>query len=283
MSAGLITTPVPNIDFGGQGDLLHFSHANGYPPAAYRALIARLTASHQVIASVHRPLWQPAPAPESVKSWEVFADDVRTSLQDHAKPVFSIGHSMGAAAIVLAAARAPHLFRGLILIEPVLVPRRYLVLLRFFGMFAPAQVPMIRTTLQRKHRWSNREEAFAHYRPKGVFRRISDEALWDYVNHCLVDERVGPVSLQYSREWEAHCYTLVHNLWRVLPQLKMPVLGIRGAETNTLSAASWQRWQAMSPQHDYIEMAGTGHLVPFEQPEPLATHIQDWIAAQRLD
>lgn len=283
MCAGIISAPAANSDVGGQGDYLHFSHANGYPPAAYRALIGQLTESHQLITSVHRPLWQPTPAPDSVKSWRVFADDVLDLLQAHSAPVFSVGHSMGATAIVLAAVREPHLFRGLVLIEPVLVPRRYLMLLRFFARFAPRQVPMIRTTLQRQQRWSNRQEAFAHYRPKGVFRRIPDEVLWDYVKYCLVDESDGSVSLQYSREWEAHCYKLVHNLWRVLPRLRIPVLGIRGADTTTLSAASWQRWQALSPQHDYIEMAGAGHLLPFEQAEPLAAHIKNWMAAQRRD
>ena len=102
-----IYAPAPHVNLGGAGPLLHFSHANGFPPLAYRALLQPFLESHEVIASLHRPLWQPSPAPSSLGSWQIFADDLIQLLQQFDQPVTSIGHSMGAAAILLAASKRP--------------------------------------------------------------------------------------------------------------------------------------------------------------------------------
>ena len=52
---------------------------------------------------------------------------------------------------------------------------------------------------------------------------------------------------------------------------------VRGAESNTLSRKAWTRLKKISPQSEFIEIPNSGHLVPFEQPEILASKIIDWI------
>ena len=92
---------VPYVEVGGVGAPMHFSHANGYPPLSYKALLQPFTKSYRVFASQHRPLWQPALDPESLSDWRVFGDDVVQLLQQlGTEPVISIGHSMGAVAIL---------------------------------------------------------------------------------------------------------------------------------------------------------------------------------------
>jgi len=262
---------------GGKGPALHFAAANGYPPGAYRAFLEPFAESHEVLASLHRPLWEPAPALESFHSWDVLGDDVRDFVSELQQPVISIGHSMGTATIIMAAVQRPDLFKSLVLIEPVIVPRRYLLGLRFFRRFRPEVIPLVKRTLARVDRFSSRQEAFEHYRPKQVFRQISDEVLWDYVRHGTKEIEPGVFSLAYSREWEARCYTLVHNLWQLLPQLQVPTLAIRAANSNTLPMSSWNKWQSMSSQVDFFEVPDVGHLAPFEEPQKLARTILDWI------
>lgn len=263
---------------------MHFSHANGYPPQTYRKLLQEFEDQHAIIVSEHRPLWRPEIAPESLNSWQVFADDLEVALEAQEKPVISVGHSMGSAAVMMAAARRPELFKAIVLIEPVLVPRRFVLLLKIFRTLAKHKIPMVGKALNRVDCWADKTSAFNHFRPKPVFKEISDEILWDFVNHGLEDkflsgdsEAKSEVTLRYSKQWEAHCYSLVHNLWPLLPKLKVPVLAIRGETSNTLWPATWQRWQKMSPQHDYLEIKGAGHLVPFEQPHELAKGIKAWL------
>ncbi len=268
---------VPHQHLGGQGQVLHFAAANGYPPGAYRAFLQPFAESHELVASLHRPLWETPAAIESFTSWDVLGDDLCQLVSQMEQPVISLGHSMGTALILMAAVQRPEMFKSLILIEPVLVPRRYLLALGFFRRFSPNTIPLVKKTLARVDRFTTRQEAFDHYRPKAVFRDISDEVLWDYVQHGTRELESGEFTLAYSREWEARCYTLVHNLWRLLPQLRVPTLAIRAQGSRTLSLASWQKWQAMNSSVDFIEIEQAGHLVPFEKPDQLARTILDWL------
>lgn len=267
----------PHVQLGGEGPVLHFSHANGYPPLAYRALLSPFIQTHEVIASLHRPLWQPAQQPQSLNSWQAFGDDLIRLLERRDQPVVSVGHSMGSAAILMAAARRPELFKAIVVIEPVLLLPSQLFLLRLFGRFARQRIPLVKRTLARVDRWQSKQFAFDHFRLKTVFKDISDEVLWDYIEHGLTEDQQGQFALSYSKAWEAHCYTLVHDLWRVLPGVDVPVLGIRGANSNTLSEKAWDRWKSKSAIHDYLQIEAAGHLVPFEQPTRLAEEIQSWL------
>lgn len=267
----------PFVRLGGEGSLLHFSHANGYPPLAYNAFLQAFTDSHEVIASVHRPLWQPSPNPSSLQSWQVFGDDLIQLADGFDEPLISIGHSMGAAAILIAAAKRPELFKSIVLIEPVLVPRRYLLALRLFGRFAKHKIPLVRKTLTRIDRWNDRQQAFEHFRPKFVFKDISDEVMWDYIQHGVCESEEGDFRLSYSKAWEAQCYTLVHSLWHLLPQISVPVLAIRGLQSDTIFPSAWNKWQKKWPQHDFLEVEAAGHLLPFEKPDQLASEVQAWL------
>ena len=132
---------------GGQGAALHFAAANGYPAGAYRAFLEPFAEHHEVVASLHRPLWDTPPDLESFTSWDVLGDDLCQLVSQLQQPVISVGHSMGTATILMAAIQRPELFNSLVLIEPVLVPRRYLLALHFFRHFAPNTIPLVKKTL----------------------------------------------------------------------------------------------------------------------------------------
>ncbi|MFK7864191.1 MAG: alpha/beta fold hydrolase [Pseudohongiellaceae bacterium] len=257
--------------------IIHFSHANGYGPLTYSRFLKPFQASHSVIASRHRPLWSPMPDPESTESWEHFSDDILCSLGSVKHPVSSVGHSMGSATIVMAAHRKPELFKHLVLIEPALVPPSYYSILKLFGKHVAHRVPLVSRTLSRVDCWESPEQVYAHFRPKAVFKNISDEGLWDYINHGTYSDKEGKQRLLYSREWEARCYVLAHNIWPMLESLELPVLVIRGENSKTFSAATLKKLQNRAPQHSYLEVAGAGHLLPFEYPDSLAESISAWL------
>ena len=269
--------PIPHIKFSNGGSAIHFSHANGYPPLCYRALLSPFEIDHTVIASEHRPLWDHSGEPDSLRSWEQLGDDVQGLLPEMGNSVISIGHSMGSAAVLMAAVKKPDYFHKIILIEPVLVPRFATLILQVLPSLARRAWPLARQTISRVDSWVNRDAVFAHFRPKRVFRRISDEVLWDYVNSGTVIDELGNSKLAYSKEWELQCYLKVYNCWELFKSLKVPSLIVRGAESNTLSRKAWTRLKKISPQSECIEIPNSGHLVPFEQPEILASKIIDWI------
>jgi pimeloyl-ACP methyl ester carboxylesterase len=256
--------------------LVHFSHANGYGPQTYAKFLAPLEQSNSVVASVHRPLWQPSPHPDSVPSWRDFGADVSELISSLHKPVLSIGHSMGAAANVMAAAKQADHFSGLVLVEPALVPASYYRALRWFAPLIQARYPLITRTLNRVDSWDSPESAFAHFRPKPVFKGFSDEVLWDYISHGTYTDSSGAIRLNYSKEWEARCYMLADNIWNDLKTLAMPVLVIRGTDSNTFSPRTARALRKACPGFEYLEIPKAGHLLPFERPELLAEKILDW-------
>lgn len=274
MSA-LTAAAAPLEDLGGDGPLLHFAHANGFPPRCYTPLLQRLAASHHVIAAQARPLWD-ATVPRKLR-WTDFADDLLATLEGHGVgPVIGVGHSLGAVATVLAAARAPERFRALVLIEPVFLPPW---LVRVMGAVPRAlrrRTKMVRTAAARRERYPSRDAAYASFRPKRVFAGLDDAALRALVTHMFADDPAGDVVLAFPRAWEAAIYANLPRPWRALRDVTLPVLGLRGATSNTLFPAAWARWQRRQPHGVFHEIASRGHLLPLEAPIVVGDLINGW-------
>lgn len=267
---------IPVIDFGGEGPILLFSHANGYPPGVYSGLLTLLSSHYRVLAVEHRPLWQEDP--QSVESWLSFADDVVELLDELGEPVHAFGHSMGGSTLLLASQQRPDAFLSMALMEPVLLPSLWQFGLRQVGKYFPSRVPPIQRALNRVDCWASREDTYAHFRPKAVFKGFSDEGLWDLVTHSTTELAEGGVTLRFTKEWEARCYALVHNVWPHLRRLKTPMIGFRGGRSNTLAEREWHKWKALQPTGRYHELAEAGHLLPLENPGEISERYLDWQA-----
>jgi pimeloyl-ACP methyl ester carboxylesterase len=64
--------------------------------------------------------------------------------------------------------------------------------------------------------------------------------------------------------------------------VKLPVLGLRGETTDTLSKKAFARWQRMQPQATLLESVG-GHLLPLEYPAQTAAHVIEFLSQQDTD
>src|SRR5215510_10279334 len=96
-----------HFDFGGDGQPLHFLHANGYPPDCYRPLFELLKTEYHVFGMLLRPLWEDAKM-DDIQDWTPFSDDLLQFLASNtiastsptaplsAKSVIGVGHSIGA-------------------------------------------------------------------------------------------------------------------------------------------------------------------------------------------
>ncbi len=274
-----MTSPIPFDDFGGEGPMLHFAHANGYPPACYRRMIAPMTDHYHVLAVHHRPLWK-GTLPEDLESWNEIGQDMIQFLDEHGlSNIIGVGHSLGAVATMFAAVKRPDLFRTVILIEPVLLMPAILQLFTTQSMEALAEdVPLIRIAKSRRSNWDNRAEAFEHYRPKRVFAKWSDDALWDYIWHGLQKNEAGEIELIYAPEWEARIYSLPPtDVWDMIPKIERPTFGIRGAESDTLVPAAWQLWQMAQPKGKFLNISDCTHMLPMEKPVEIAGAIHNFI------
>ncbi len=273
-----MTNSIPFDDFGGDGPLLHFAHPNAYTPGTFRQFLRPFTEHYRVTAVYHRPLW-PGSQPKELTSWDVVTDDLIRAFDEQGwQDVVGVGHSLGAVATAFAAVRRPDLFRSLVLIEPVFLPRPVLEMARAYPNQA-AEMPFVKVARKRRNHWPSRPAAFAHLRSKKAFARWSDESVWDYVNESLHQVDDG-VILAYPREWEARFYSMPPlTVWDTIPQLTHPTLAIRAADSDTLFPDAWALWQELQPEAHFVELPDVGHMLTLERPLLTAQIVLEFLKA----
>lgn len=266
-------TLIPFDDFGGVGFPIHFAHANGYPPAAYRPLLDRFRGQYRVMAMRMRPLW-PSADPAAFSDWRVLADDLEQFLdQQSLSQVIGIGHSMGATTTLRLALRRPERFRALVLIDPVIFPpiMSFTWDLVFRLGLAYRLHPLVRSALRRRTCFENPSVMFDNYRKKEVFSRMNDEALYAYVAALACPDQDGQIQLCYPAQWEARIYVTGIRadleLWRQLPGLIPPVLFLRGSETDTFLANTARLVQKRLKTARIKMIPDSTHLVALEKPD----------------
>jgi pimeloyl-ACP methyl ester carboxylesterase len=273
------------VDLGGSGVAAILAHANSFPPGTYRKFAEALAPSLHVLGVEQRPLW-PNEDWRAFSGWNILGEDLVALLDEmhdaDPSPIVGIGHSLGGVAMIYAAQMRPERFKALVLIEPVLLPEALLSEL----VKMPERIlrlPLVISARDRRRRFPSHDAVFAHYRNKRVFSGMPDDILRDYVD-CgfhLVDAEAGDgseVSLSYPPEWEAQIYsTPPSDVWKILPEIEVPTLGLRGAETDTITDAAWKKWQELQPHARFVDLPGLGHLLPFEDPELVAEEIRGFL------
>ena len=261
---------IPYHHFGGEEKLIHFAHANGYPPEGYQQFIAPFLKNHQVIASKFRPLWGNQ-NPNSIKSWNSFADDmIRFMDSKGLKNVIGMGHSMGGTISIIAAIKRPDLFEKLILIDPVVFSWKFLLVNKILPRSILKKiVPIAKISAKRRDHWKSKEEVYGLWRKKRVFSKFSDSVLKDFINAAIVSNGEG-VKLLFPKEWETQVYVTAPYVFSDVLKMKIPITVVKGEFTNVITPELWEKWQTAQPQNKFIEFKNAGHLVPLEYPKELA-------------
>ncbi len=272
----------PLFEFDGSGPALHIATANGFPPETYRPFAAALTRTYRVLSLPPRPLWQPPPAPEDFQ-WPMLADDLLAGLGAHGiERVVLAGHSMGGVASLWAALAAPQRVRALVLLDPTILPVTLLFSIRVMRALGQGdRLPLVGAALRRTRRFESAEAAYERWRRKALFADWPDETLRLYVEGITRPGPGGGVELAYPPEWEAQIYrTIPTDLWqsvRALGRSRVPVLVVRGAETDTFVEASARRFARLVPRAEIVTLPGHGHLFPQSAPQQAAEIVTAWL------
>ena len=161
------------LDWGGTGPLAHFSHATGLCAGVYAPLARQLTDSFRLVSMDDRGHGRTRATadPDKLQSWHTFASDLEFYFEQLDEPVIAMGHSRGAVASLLLAAKRPELISALVLIDPTILPFSWMwwwYLAKKTG--ATRWVPIVATAAKRRYLWPDREAILENYRRKSVFR-----------------------------------------------------------------------------------------------------------------
>jgi pimeloyl-ACP methyl ester carboxylesterase len=273
---------VPYLDWGGQGPVLHFAHANGFPPGTYTSFVGRLTDQFHVLGCECRALWGTHDSAQ-FRHWRELAGDLARFLNEMGlREIIGVGHSLGAVTSLFCAVANPGLFRALVLIDPVIIPAYMapvVAVAKWLRLTSRAGLPS--GARRRRVDWPSREVLFRAYRAAPVFARWQEPFLRDYVASGTVEDPAGGVRLRYPREWEARIFeTVPADVWLAIPRLRhIPLLVLRGEHSATYRRDTMRLMRWLLPEGRFLEIAGADHFVPMSQPEETVAAIQAFLGS----
>ena len=254
---------------------LHFAHANGFPAGSYQQIFKQLPDDFEVHALTK--FGHSARFPVNANLTNQVAELIEHLTHEVVKPVYVVGHSMGAVVSFVAACERPDLIKGLIMLDPPIasgLARIVFKLLKYSPLIdkvSPAGKAKVRCKS-----WPLGTDLVAYFKAKGLFKDFQLECIQDYVA-AAIDEKEGKLQLNFDAQIEASIYRNVpHNLNQYYTRLSVPGLLITGSHSDVCIPSLLSTFVKKSKIEQQI-FADGGHMFPLEKPQQVAKLIADRI------
>jgi pimeloyl-ACP methyl ester carboxylesterase len=270
------------LDWGGTGLPAHFLHGNGFCAGTYAPFIADLTDDLHIFASDVRGHGDSLNLNHRrIRNWQIFVNDLKAIIEQVMKPpIVGLGHSLGAVTTYMAAAEYPHLFSGIVLIDPVILPRRWLWLLAGLKLMGlTGKIPLARAARRRRRNFQGKKEALKLFAAgRGIFKTWHREFIDAYLECGLLEKDSKTAVLKCDPELEAQIFESIPlNVWRYAKKITCPVLAIRGALSDIFFADAAERLNNIIADFELQTIPHTGHFPPMEKPGQCARRIADFV------
>ncbi len=255
-------------DLGGDGPPLLMAHATGFHGLVWRPMAAELRDFH-CYSFDERGHGDSSRPPDHSYDWTGFADDTLAVVEGFGiERPFGVGHSAGAAALLMAEAFRPGTFRAFYLWEPVVMP--------FDGPVGPQDNPLSEGAVRRREYFSSREEAFENYASKPPFSVLHPDALRAYVDGGFADTDDGQVRLKCRPADESQVYRMgsAHPAFSRFADVQCPVVIACGSETNAFGPQLIELQAARLPHARTEVLEGLGHFGPLQDPATVAAAVR---------
>ncbi|MBV9045015.1 MAG: alpha/beta hydrolase [Alphaproteobacteria bacterium] len=266
---------VSYLDWPATAPLLHFAHATGFNAETYQGLLTPLQGRFHVTAADLRghghSTLTAVPGPQA--NWQTFATDLAAILDKLDKnPAVLAGHSMGAMTSMMVAAAHPDRVRGLVLVEPVLVPRYSRQLMRimhFLGRKPERGSNLAEMAAKRRAVFPSFDMALAAYKGRGAFKTWPEETIADYLRGGLVPTGNGDeMRLGCAPEWESSIFQHAPpGGARHAGKVRCPITVVYSPVSNTTRD---REVEIISRRHKgtrLVQVPDTTHFLPMERPD----------------
>lgn len=265
----------------GQGPTLLFVHATGFHARVWDQIIERLPPTHS-IALDQRGHGRSEPKP--ILHWRTVGRD-QAALVEALKlnDIVGVGHSMGAHAMIDAAAALPDRFRRLLLIDPVVAPPAAYADTGELpwppeGEYHPAA--------KRRDRFESAEAMISRLETRSSFPHFDPQIFRDYCEHGLLPADDGDgLALACRPEIEASVYMSSRSnagIYESVHALEIPVLVLRAMEpsgelTGPMMFSTSPTWPGLAAEFKdgrEIHFPDKTHFLPMEIPDEIAALIR---------
>lgn len=246
-----------------------FCHANGFSPDCYQLFFKEASNfGINFTPFTLTPLDEQFSMYQMARNWHDYGWDLLNKIeqQENKDMITGVGHSMGGILLLKSAVVRPELFNKLVLLDPTILPRRFVYLSNYLPKFITRKVhPVASKAFRRKDTFDSFESAFDNLRGKKLFKYFSDEALWNYVNSGFQKTTDGSVRLIFTKKWEEHCFLSVISAWGMLKKVTVPTTIIFGEKSDLINPKIQKRITNINPNIKLVSTRG-GHLFPMEFP-----------------
>jgi pimeloyl-ACP methyl ester carboxylesterase len=259
-------------DLGGQGPSLLISHATGFHGRTYQPIADQLRDHFHSVALDYRGHGD-TPLPDAPIDWERFGDDAEAVATHVAAevggPLVAFGHSMGGAALLMAAHRRPRLFAALVLFEPIVFPPS--------GIRPGGEggSPLVAGARRRRSVFPSYQAAIDNFAAKPPLASFTRESLEAYVRFGFAEDADGQVHLKCLPETEASTFEASgsHHTWDALPDITTPVLVLSGRPEPLQPSIISEMVAELLPNGTYVDLDELDHFGPMTDPAGIAALI----------
>jgi len=251
----------------------HFYGGNGFTVGNYQPLLTELASSFDISSLAMRGYWYDKPKAKVLTREQDAELLIKFLEQTQDGPVIGIGHSQGATATAMAAAKRPDLFSQLYLIEPVTFTKSQALLYKLIPRRVKLKRQPFKSALTKKITWASIDEYYDSLRQKNAYRRICDEHLYLFAKESLVQQEDGRYTFIFSPKQEIANYFGIPYIDGALKKLAKTAVRyqlIIGKPTIFINDKVRSNWKKFVPANQLHIMPENGHLLPIEAPKPCA-------------
>ncbi|MCP3854697.1 MAG: alpha/beta hydrolase [Actinomycetia bacterium] len=255
-------------DLGGNGPPLLWCHATGFCAAVWKPLVAHIPNRHSW-ALDFRGHGGSTPPADLDFSWYGMGRDVLAVVDELGlSGIPAVGHSKGAASLLLAEAARPGTFERIWAFEPVVFPAETAAGHQKSSTIAEG-------ARRRRNDFPNRATARERFASRPPFSILDAKVLDAYVEHGFIDTPDGGVTLSLPGDHEARIYDngRKHRAFDVLHRVRCPVVIARGGLDGDGPAQVAHLIVNALPNGRLAAYDDLTHFGPLEQPARLAADI----------
>ena len=258
--------------------VLHWAHANGFNGRTYEPLLTPLAEQFDIYAwdargHGHTDLCAQS---ENMTGWDIYGRDLIALIEHladkHGRKIWLGGHSMGGFTSIFAAAERPDLVAGLILADPVIVPRLgpiALMIARLSGRHGGLE--LAKMAAKRRAIWPDKARAKKSYNGRGAFATWQDGFLDAYLDGGLLNRDDG-FQLACHPHWEAANFKGPQiNCNHYIRRLTMPFTLLTAEHGSTTRGRA--AFHALRQEKKIAVIDGSTHFLPMEMPALLRDEI----------
>lgn len=254
-------------------DIIHFSHANGFPANTYEIMLAELTPHFQVGSIntlAHNEIFP------VTNNWGNLLSELELYMETHyQQPVIAVGHSFGGVLSYMLACKRPDLIKQLIILDaPVLDPVASVFVRLAKKLSLMDKITPAGRTNGRQEIWPDFLTAVNYFKDKSLFKNVDERCLHHYVEHGLQAHPEG-LALRFKADTEVSIYRTIPDDLHKYPKASVPLSMIHGDKSDVVYKMQLNYMRNKLGFH--TQEVNGGHLFPLEQPEMAARIILETI------